>query len=415
MKAFGTDGLRGRANVEVGPELAMKLGNALVGALGPRVAVGRDTRPSGPMLEAACVAGICAAGGEAVRLGVLPTSGVSALVVELGLDAGVMVTASHNPAHDNGLKPLDGRGKKLAPEVRDAVQALLGGPLHLAETPGVVTDVLDAGARYVRAVLAAVPRGRWLAGHTIVIDAANGAATGLAGQVLAALGARVISLGDGPGSAINAGCGALHPGAMVDAVRRAGAAAGLALDGDADRIVLADASGRLLDGDALLWLCATGEVAVGTVMSNGGLEAALAARGTRLVRTPVGDAHLAAAMAETGATVAAEPSGHVLFTDGLPTGDGLLAGLRALHPDPASLAARLAGLVMRPQAHAAVPVPADRAPLAEGLAVALRAEGARVIVRPSGTEPVVRVMVEHDDEGRARAALDRLVASLESR
>lgn len=414
MRTFGTDGIRGRANRDIGPELAMALGNALVRVLGPRIAVGTDTRPSGPMLEAACLAGICAAGGEAVRLGVLPTSGVSALVAELGLDGGVMITASHNPAADNGLKALDGTGRKLGKEGREAVQALLDAPLLHADAPGAIRDVADAGDRYVRAVLAAVPAGRWLAGRTIVLDAANGAATGLAGRVLVALGARVVALGDGPGSRINDGCGALHPEAMVAAVREGHADAGLALDGDADRVVCCDAEGRLLDGDHLLWLCAEGDVVVGTIMSNGGLEASLAARGIRLVRTPVGDAHLAAAMRQTGARVAAEPSGHVLLADGLPTGDGLLAGLRALYPDPRALSARLAGLTMRAQAHAAVPVPAARAAACDAAAEPLREEGARVVVRPSGTEPVVRVMVEHDDEGRARSALDRLVALLET-
>lgn len=417
---FGTDGIRGRANVEIGPELAMRLGNALVGALGPRIGVARDTRPSGPMLVHATIAGICAAGGEAVDLGVLPTPGASAAIPRLGLDGAVVVTASHNPAHDNGLKALDRRGEKLEGEARAHVEARLRSTLVHAE-PGSVTTAHDAGERYVAAVLEAVSRGRWLAGRTVVLDTANGASTGLAGRVLAALGARVIAIADGDG-AINDGCGALHPERCVAAVRAHGADAGIALDGDGDRghVVLPD--GRVLDGDAMLWLCAAsaapeawgGAPVVGTVMTNAALEAALHARGIRLVRTPVGDAHVAAGMRAIGAALGGEPSGHVLFADGLPTADGLLTALRALHPDPRGVAERLAGFTPFAQASAAVRVPADRIPATTATAAALEADGARVVVRPSGTEPVVRLMVEHPDPGFARAGLDRLRAALES-
>jgi phosphoglucosamine mutase len=411
VKAFGTDGIRGRANVDVTPGLAMALGNALVRVLGPRIAVARDTRPSGPMLVAAATAGICAAGGEAVDLGVLPTPGLSALVAALGLDGGVMVTASHNPAPDNGLKAVDGEGRKLGDAPRARIEALLDGDLHLADEPGGVRTVADAGDRYVAAVLAALPPGRWLAGATIVVDAAHGAGAGYAARIVSALGARVIPLGDG-GGAINTG-GAMFPEALVAAVRGAGAAAGIALDGDGDRGVLVTAAGEVLDGDALLWLCADGAAVVGTIMTNGGVESGLAARGIRLVRTPVGDAYVAAALRETGAGVGAEPSGHVLFSDGLPTADGLLAALRALHPDPGTLAARIAGLPRHAQLQVAVKVPGERIAAVEADIAAVRATGARVVVRRSGTEPVVRIMVEHVDPDLARAGLDRLRAALE--
>ncbi len=417
---FGTDGIRGRANVDVTPELAMALGNALVGALGPRIGVARDTRPSGPMLAAATIAGICAAGGEAVDLGVLPTPGLSALVPLLKLDGGVIVTASHNPAADNGLKAVDATGEKLDDVARKRIEAALDAPLVHAE-PGPVTTAPDAAERYVAAVLDALPRGRWLAGRTIVLDTANGASTGLAGRVLGALGARVIAVADGDG-AINDGCGALHPANALDAVRAHGADAGIALDGDGDRghVLLPD--GRVLDGDAMLWLCATstgapeawgGTPVVGTVMSNGGLVAALAARGIRLVRAQVGDANVAAAMEETGAQLGGEPSGHVLFADGLPTADGLLTALRALHPDPRTVPDRLVGLVPHAQLNVAVRVPPDRIQATAPVASALREEGARVVVRASGTEPVVRLMVEHIDPDVARSGLDRLRAALE--
>lgn len=417
---FGTDGIRGRANVDVTPELAMKLGNALVQVLGPRIGVARDTRPSGPMLVAATVAGITAAGGEAVDLGVLPTPGVSALAPRLKLDGAVMVTASHNPAADNGLKAVDRTGEKIDEAARARVEALLAGPLAHAE-PGPLTRATDAGERYVAAVLDALPRGRWLAGRTLVLDTANGAATGLAGRILGALGARVVAIADGDG-AINDGCGALHPERCLAAVRAHGADAGIALDGDGDRghVVLPD--GRVLDGDAMLWLCAAatapeawgGLPVVGTIMTNAGLEAALHARGIRLVRTPVGDAHVAEGMRTTGAALGGEPSGHVLFADGLPTADGLLTAVRALHPDPRTVADRLAGFVPHTQASAAVRVPPSRIPATAPVTAALEAGGARVVVRPSGTEPVVRLMVEHVDPAFARAGLDRLRAALES-
>ncbi len=408
---FGTDGLRGRANTEIGAELALRLGNAAASTLGPRVAVAMDTRPSGPMLEAAVVAGVAAAGGRALRCGVLPTPGLSALVAELDADAGIMITASHNPARDNGLKVLARGGGKLEAAGRAALERALGEALVNATEVGGVEVVANAQERYVAAVLAAARGpGRWLTGHTVVVDTANGAATGIAGRVLAALGARVIAIGDGRGDAINAGVGAVHPEAMVAAVRSHGAAAGIALDGDADRVVLCDATGRIVDGDGILYLLGAGSSVVGTIMSNAGLERALAARGTRLVRAAVGDANVADAMRAHAASLGAEPSGHVLFADGLPTGCGLLAALRALAPDPSTLAARLADYRPTFQAHAVGPRKA-----LDGLAAAiaeLEVDGARVVARPSGTEPVVRLMVEHDDARRARSGVDTLVRLL---
>ncbi len=427
---FGTDGIRGRANERITPELALALGRALVAMLSEQgrpttVAVARDTRPSGPMIGAALIAGICSAGGDAVELGVLPTPGLSALVPRLHLGAGVMITASHNPEPDNGLKVVDHTGEKLSDDDRGRIEVLLGAPAPHG-TPGGVRFVADAGERYVAAVLAALPAGPWLAGRTLVVDAGNGAAVGLAARVVAALGAKVISIGEG--GAINDGCGAMAPARLQAEVVRLGADAGIALDGDADRGVLVTATGDELDGDALLWLCAPRDVqlangqppvVVGTVMSNGGLEAALAGRGILLERTPVGDAFVAAAVREIGASIGAEPSGHVILSDGLPTADGLLACLRAIYPDPRGLPERLAGLRFFCQLNGKIKVPAwyaeggARREELEDAVNGLCRSGVRVVVRPSGTEPVLRFMVEHPEAARAHAGLDRLRALLE--
>jgi phosphoglucosamine mutase len=362
------------------------------------------------MLEAAVIAGITAAGATAVRCGVLPTPGLSAVVAEEGFAGGVMITASHNPAHDNGLKVLDGAGRKPSASHRSALEALLAGPLVLVDAPGDVMDFAEAGDVWLAAVRRRLPGGAWLKGTRIVIDAANGAARGRAAQLVRNLGAEVVAIGEGSGAQINEGCGAVHPALLSAAVREHAADAGIALDGDGDRVIVCDDAGRVLDGDALLWLLADGPVAVGTIMSNEGLARGLAARGTTLLRTPVGDAHVAAAMVASGARVGAETSGHVLFADGLPTGCGLLAGLRALAGGPHRLQARLEGYTPTVQVHGKRP----RQPLdvLSPTMAQLEDAGCRVVARASGTEPIVRVMVEHADAARARAGLDRLLALL---
>ncbi len=417
MIRFGTDGLRGRVPGEMGPALALALGNAAAvqalrvsGGAPVRIAVAQDSRPSGAMLEAAVVAGITAAGATVVRCGVVPTPGLSVVVADEGLAGGIMITASHNPAHDNGLKVLDAAGRKPSDAHRTALEALLAAPLVCAEMPGDVAEFPEAGDLWLAAVRRKLPGGAWLKGTRVVVDAANGAARGRAVQLVRNLGAEVVAIGEDGGDRINDGCGAVHPEALAAAVREHAADAGIALDGDGDRVVLCDDAGHILDGDALLWLLAEGPVAVGTIMSNEGLARGLAARGIRLVRTPVGDSHVAAAMVAEGARVGAETSGHVLFADGLPTGCGLLAGLRALAGGAHRLQARLEGYAPTVQLHGKRP----RQPL-DVLAPAvaeLESEGCRVVARASGTEPIVRVMVEHTDPTRARAGLDRLLGLL---
>lgn len=411
---FGTDGVRGPAGVfplDAAGAFCMGRGVGAWAGPGRRVLLARDTRESGPALEDALVEGICAAGADAVRCGVMPTGALSAAVPAAGAAAGVMITASHNPWADNGVKVLGPDGRK--PADLGALEALFGE----APAPGGGAEWAEAApAAAWEAALPAVD----LRGLSILLDAASGAAHPHARRLLEARGARVVQLDPEPtGRNINAGTGAVHPPTAA-AVRAAGCDLGLALDGDADRLILIDAEHGVLDGDDLLFLLGRGGTGpvVGTVMSNGGLEVAL---GGRLHRAPVGDAHVAAAMAATGATVGAEPSGHVLFADGLPTGDGLYAALRVF--------AAVAGADGRP----VLPLPVggwERWPAAqrsvrhagprfdpESLAAvgAARAAGLRLVVRWSGTEPLLRVLVE----GPASAGPDgwaaRIAAEAEAR
>ncbi len=407
---FGTDGLRGRYGQDMTEAVAFQVGSAAVRTLGPWIAVARDTRPSGPALEAAVVRGIVAAGGFAVRWGIMPTPALSRVLSEhASFHGGVMVTASHNPAPDNGLKVVDGVGHKLG----SAAQALFERALdHHVDAPGgnerddptaVDLYVTLMGARYPRA----------LAGYRVVLDAGNGAAHVVGPRVLAAVGATVTVVDRGIGARINDGCGALHPEYVTPRLR--GADLGIALDGDGDRVALVTPGGRSLDGDALLWLLARPPCVVGTVMTNLGLERALAGRGIPLERTPVGDAEVAARMVHRGAEVGGEPSGHILFHDGGPTADGLEVAIRVLAGGP--LEPRLVGYAPAFQAHTKVPAKAagrlQDADVVHAIAE-IEAGGARTVVRASGTEPVVRIMVEHAEPPVARAGLDRLRSLLET-
>jgi len=396
---FGTDGVRAEAGTwpltEAGVRRMGRGIAAWAGGPGATVVIGRDPRESGPGLESALVEGLVEGGAAVIRLGVLPTAAVSCAAAAEGADAGIMLTASHNPWHDNGVKVLMGTGRKPTDT------AGLEAAFVAASTPG-GGDVRDHedGAAAWRAAMPDVD----LRGKRILLDCASGAAHGHAARVLRACGAEVVEHDAPPnGRNINAGVGALHPPGR-DALAAAGCQLGICLDGDADRIALVDAEHGLLDGDDLLWLlcgAATGPV-IGTVMSNGGLEAAL---GGRLVRTPVGDKHVAAELARTGAPVGAEPSGHVLFEDGLPTGDGLYTALRVLQTlaggagaPPLPLPA--GGWTRWPVAQDAVRFQGARVPL-EALETPEQAReaGNRLVVRYSGTEPKLRILVEGRGEG----------------
>lgn len=419
---LGTDGIRGRYPQDMNLLVAGPFGAAMVAALGPTVAIGRDTRPSSAELALAVAAGVEAAGGQATDLGVLPTAGCSAWVAAAGLDAGVMVTASHNPASDNGLKPLGAGGRKLDADERSRLQDALAQPVRAHLPPGrqLVLDgrpvgedrSLDAAAHYTRALLGALPGGAWLSGRRLVVDDAGGASREFAAGIVGALGAVAIRV---TAAGIN-GSGVMAPAAAVAAAR--GEDAGILLDGDADRVALVTPGGRILDGDDILYLLRRPPAVVGTVMSNEGLARALEAERIAFHRAAVGDAEVAATMGRAGALVGGEPSGHILLADGLPTADGLLAALRVLHLLGGTLAgadAALSGLSKSAQAHAVIRRAVELGPggIVAREVRAIEAQGARVVVRASGTEPVVRVMVEHDHPGVAKAGADRLVAIAE--
>jgi phosphoglucosamine mutase len=425
------------------PELALALGRAVTFVAGrgqrhsPRILVGKDTRLSGYMLETAIAAGVTSMGGRVLLCGPVPTPAVAHLTVSMRADAGLVISASHNPYDDNGIKIFGKDGFKLADAVEDEIEALVREPERLGDRRtgpaiGRAVKLEDARGRYVAFVKNTFPRDLTLDGARVVVDAGHGAAYVVAPLVFTELGARVHALGVRPnGTNINRDCGALHPEhARAEVVRR-GAQIGIALDGDADRVIVIDDKGRIVDGDAVMAMCATrmkrdGELrrdtVVGTVMSNLGLERALAAQGIALVRTPVGDRHVVEAMRRGGFNLGGEQSGHLIFLDHTSTGDGLIAALQVLAlvvrtGKPLSELAREA-MQRVPQVLESVTLPARR-PLEQMASLqrllgqataALGAEG-RVLVRWSGTEPKLRVMVEGPDEGRIGALAQELIAA----
>lgn len=430
--AFGTDGIRGVANVELTPELALALGRAAVGVLGgTRWLVGTDTRQSGPMLVAALSAGLAAAGAGVWDLGVAPTPAVAYLASRLDVPAAV-VSASHNPYTDNGIKLLAAGGRKLPDSMEAAIAAAIPAPPPGPARAGPIERYPEPLTDYVHHVAGALD-GRRLDGMRIIVDCANGAAHLTAPAVLRALGAEVTVLfADPDGTNINAGCGSTHPAVLQDAVVAAGADAGLALDGDADRVLAVDERGGLVDGDRMIVLCAADLHARGllrnegvavTVMSNLGLRRALAGLGVAVVETGVGDRYVLEALDTHDLSLGGEQSGHVVFRDWATTGDGILTGVMLLdvvRRAGRSLAELAAGAMTRfPQVLRNVPV-ADR----DGLAGAERVwaevaavEGelgdqGRVLLRPSGTEPLIRVMVEAPTEDQAGGAAARIAAAV---
>jgi phosphoglucosamine mutase len=438
-RLFGTDGVRGLANRDLTAELALDLSVAAAHVLGetgafeghrPTAVVGRDPRPSGEFLEAAVVAGLASAGVDVHRVGVLPTPAVAHLTARRGADLGVMLSASHNPMPDNGIKFFARGGHKLADAIEDAVESRLGEPWNrpTGAAVGRVVDDSDASGDYVAHLLATL-HDRRLDGVHIVIDCANGAASSVAAQAFTAAGARVTAIHDDTeGLSINDGCGSTHMRTLQDAVLAQGADLGVALDGDADRCLAVDATGEIIDGDQILAVLAVamrsgGRLAhdsvVSTVMSNLGFRQAMQREGIAVVATAVGDRYVLEAMKSFGYTLGGEQSGHLIMSEFATTGDGLLTAMH-LTAQLASSGRSLTDLasVMKrfPQVLVNVPdvdkVRVDAPPIAAAVAEEERALGddGRVLLRPSGTEPLVRVMVEADTAERAQQVAERLAS-----
>ncbi len=435
---FGTDGVRGVANAKLTPELAFRIGQAagrllLESNRTPRAAIGMDTRRSGPMLCGALTAGFASVGIDCVDLGVVPTPTVSHAARTLNFGLGAMISASHNPAPDNGIKLMGPTGHKLPDTEELRIEALMEEPLEERPTgEGVGRVDRDRGAieDYLRALEAIVPEG--LAGMRVAVDAAHGAAYELAPEILVRLGAEVVLTGGEPdGMNINAEGGATRPERIQALTRDAEAAIGVAFDGDADRAVFSDERGRLINGDRTLGIWSAHQMelgaldpaaVVGTVMSNGGFERHLRSCGIELHRTPVGDKYVSEKMRETGALIGGEQSGHIIFARRGPTGDGLvtmLELLQVLRASGRSASEFYAAYEPWPQLLVNVSVRESKGwNEAPRVAEALReAEAAldgngRVVVRPSGTQPMIRVMVEAENaETRDRAA-ERIVDAM---
>ncbi|MEU0531817.1 phosphoglucosamine mutase [Amycolatopsis tolypomycina] len=434
-RLFGTDGVRGLANAELTPELALALAASAARVLAahdrshrPVAVVGRDPRASGEMLEAAVVAGLTSAGADVLRVGVLPTPAVAYLVGSLEADLGVMISASHNPMPDNGIKLFAAGGHKLPDGIEDEIEAGLADGKVRPTGAGVgrVTDVEDALDRYAAHLLDATPHP--LAGLRVVVDCANGASSAAAPEIYRRAGAEVVALFAEPdGVNINQHCGSNHPEKLREAVVAHGADLGIAHDGDADRCVAVDSAGELVDGDQImavlaLALAESGELIkdtlVATVMSNLGLHLAMKAHGITVVTAAVGDRYVLEELRAGGFALGGEQSGHVVLPAHATTGDGLLTALRLMSrmAETGKSLADLAAVMNRlPQVLVNVPV-ADKAAVADSSEVrtavgeveAELGEEGRVLLRPSGTEQLVRVMVEAPAQSTAQAAADRL-------
>jgi phosphoglucosamine mutase len=431
MGRFGTDGIRGAVGTEVTVELALRLGLAVghrFGGPGREVVLGRDPRRSGEMLAAALAAGLTATGTDVVDLGIVTTPGL-VHASAAGFAAGIMVSASHNPSPDNGLKVVVG-GRKVDEAVEEELDRLIDDPDASPTRPNSELGRTrpDRGAidAYRRHLVEAA--GDAFGGLRLGIDCANGSASVIAADLFRSLGAEVTVLFDAPdGENINDGCGSTHPERLAETVAAAGLDLGLAFDGDADRLIAIDETGAVVDGDAIMGICALRRLAAGTlrnsvlvttVMSNGGLERAVTRAGGRMVRTPVGDRHVFEAMEREDAVLGGEQSGHIIFRDRASTGDGLLTAIelvRALRDASEPLSTLAAGIQRLPQ----VVINSgarrrhewrDDAEFATAVDLAIERIGdrGRVLVRPSGTEPKIRIMVEGEDAGE----IDRIAREL---
>lgn len=442
-RLFGTDGVRGIANVELTCELAFSLGQAGAYVLAeespkPRIVVARDTRISGDMLESALVAGICSVGGEALCIGVMPTPSVAYLTKLYAADAGVVISASHNPMEYNGIKFFNRDGYKLPDELEDRIEAIIldrAEPISVTSGDAIGRRVIvqNAGEDYINFLLSSVELD--LTGYKIAVDCANGAAYKIAPQLLSRLGAQVISFFDDPdGTDINRNCGSTHPKALQDYVLENDVDLGLAFDGDADRLIAVDENGVIVDGDKIMAICGIDmhergvlkkDTVVATVMSNLGLEIALKKAGCNVVRTAVGDRYVLEKMLEEGYSLGGEQSGHVIFLDHNTTGDGLITALQLLSVmvGKKKHLSELASVMTEfPQVLVNAKVSNEKKHLYlqhDIIANEIKRiekkfnNMGRVVIRPSGTEPVVRVMIEGPDMAELEQEAARLATIIE--
>lgn len=436
---FGTDGIRGIANkYPMTAEVAMKVGAAAASLFcnshRPKILIGKDTRLSGYMLEYAMTSGICTMGANVLLAGPLPTPGIAFITRNMRADAGIVISASHNPYQYNGIKVFASDGYKLPDhverELERRVESFESLDLPSYEHIGQARRIDDVQGRYIVHLKNTFPSELSLEGITIVVDCAHGAAYRVAPLIFEELGARVITIGVSPdGKNINDGCGALFPDAMAQAVKKYGAHAGIAFDGDADRVILADEKGNILDGDVLMAICAqdmlnrgvlSHRTVVSTVMSNLGLEIALKKMNASLVRTSVGDRYVVEEMRKSGYVLGGEQSGHIIFLHHSTTGDGILSALQVLavmvkHQRPLSELSRIMERV--PQRLVNVPVNGSSRQINtipgyetvfQKIETLLGDEG-RMVVRSSGTEPVIRIMVEATKEELINCAIEEMV------
>lgn len=440
-KFFGTDGVRGTANIyPMTADMALRIGAAAGryfrndGSNGHRVVIGKDTRLSGYMFENALTAGLTSTGMNVLLLGPVPTPAVGLLTTSMRADLGIMISASHNPHHDNGIKFFGPDGFKLSDAAEEQIEALIASDVEPAKAANIgrAKRIDDGRFRYAERLKATFPAGMRLDGLKVVVDCANGAAYKVAPEVLWELGATVIKVGVDPdGFNINDGCGSTHPERAAQVIRDTGADLGICLDGDADRVMILDETGAVADGDQIMALMAArwaakgrlqGDTLVATVMSNLGLERFLGAKGLHLKRTAVGDRYVVEAMRAGGFNLGGEQSGHIVMTDYATTGDGLLAGLQFLAAmidtgHKASVLARNFDTV--PQMLKNVRFTAGTDPLAtKGVAASiadaetkLHGKG-RLLIRKSGTEPLIRVMAECEDDTLLAQVVDQIIAEV---
>ncbi len=438
-KLFGTDGIRGVANnYPMTTEIAMQVGRAIAfivkdKAKGHRIVIGKDTRQSCYMLENALAAGICSMGVDVLLVGPLPTPGIAFITTSMRADAGVVISASHNPFQDNGIKIFSSDGFKLPDEVEAEIEDLIFSQKMAALRPvadevGKAARIDDAKGRYIQFLKETFPKKYTLDDFHVVLDCAHGATYKVAPHVFEELGAKVTKMGTDPdGKNINLDCGALHPELMAERVKELGADIGLALDGDGDRLIVSDERGEIVDGDHVMAICAQElikqrklkkKTLVATVMSNMGLEVAVEKMGGKMIRTGVGDRYVVESMRKKGYSFGGEQSGHLVFLDHITTGDGILAGLQLLaimkrRKKPLSELATI--MESFPQVLKNVRM-STRTPIETipnffqtltKLEEKLGSNG-RILVRPSGTEPVIRVMVEGRDQGEIDGIADEL-------